>query len=86
MPVGDAPRMIGEVRDMTRAEGRDPDQLRIIKIVYSTATLDDLKRYRDAGATEFNIASSGEVPPSGPGLEAKFTEFSETVVGPISEL
>ena len=86
MPVGDAARMIGEVKDMTRAEGRDPDRLRIIKIVYSNATLDDLKRYRDAGATEFNIASSGEISPSGPGLDAKFAEFAETVVGPISEL
>jgi hypothetical protein len=74
------------VRDMTTQEGRDPDSLRIIKIVYSTARLDDLKRYRDAGVTEFNIASSGEVAPSGAGLDSKFAEFAETVVGPISEL
>ena len=40
----------------------------------------------DAGVTEFNIASSGEVAPSGPGLAGKFAEFAETVVGPISEL
>jgi len=86
MPVGDAARMIGEVRDMTKAEGRDPDRLRIIKIVYSNATLDDLKRYRDAGATEFNMATSGEIPAQGPGLDAKFAEFAETVVGPVSEL
>lgn len=86
MPVEDAARMVGDVREMTRAEGRDPDTLRIVKIVYSTATPDDLKRYRDAGVTEFNIASSGEVAPSGPGLDAKFAEFAETVVGPIGEL
>lgn len=86
MPVEDAARMIGEVREMTKAEGRDPDSLRIVKIVYSTAKLDDLKRYRDAGATEFNMATSGEIPPGGPGLEAKFAEFAETVVGPIAEL
>ncbi|MDG2001870.1 MAG: LLM class F420-dependent oxidoreductase [Novosphingobium sp.] len=86
MPVGDAPQMIGEMKDMTRAEGRDPDSMRIIKIVYSSATLDDLKRYRDAGVTEFNIASSGEVPPSGPSLDAKFAEFAESVIGPIGEL
>ncbi len=86
MPVEDAPRMIGEVRQMAEEQGRDPGSLRIIKIVYSTATLDDLERYRDAGVTEFNIASSGEVAPSGPGLDSKFAEFAETVVGPISEL
>jgi len=86
MPVGEAARMIGEVKDMTRAEGRDPDALRIIKIVYSNAAIDDLKRYRDAGATEFNVASSGEMPASGPGIAAKFAEFAETLVGPIGEL
>ncbi|MCX7864574.1 MAG: TIGR03619 family F420-dependent LLM class oxidoreductase, partial [Novosphingobium sp.] len=86
MPVGEAARMIGELREMTKAAGRDPDALRIIKIVYSNAKLDDLKRYRDAGVSEFNIASSGEIPPSGPGLGAKFAEFAETLVGPISEL
>jgi probable F420-dependent oxidoreductase len=86
LPVGEAPKVIGELKAMTRAEGRDPDALRIIKIVYSNATLDDLKRYRDAGVTEFNIASSGEIPLDGVGIRAKFTEFAETLVGPIAEL
>lgn len=86
LPVADAPRVIGELKAMTRAEGRDPDALRIVKIVYSNATLDDLKRYRDAGVTEFNIASSGEIPTDAAGIEAKFAEFGETLVGPIGEL
>lgn len=86
MPVEEAAQMIGELRDMTKAEGRDPDGLRIIKIVYSNANIDDLKRYRNAGVTEFNMATSGEIPASGPGLETKFGEFAETVVGPIGEL
>ena len=70
---------------MTREAGRDPGALRIIKIVFSNAALEDLKRYRDAGVTEFNLASSGEIPAEGPGVEAKFAEWAETVVGPISE-
>ena len=86
LPVEDAPRVIGELKAMTRAEGRDPDALRIIKIVYSNATLDDLKRYRDAGVTEFNVASSGELPVDEAGIAAKFREFGETLVEPIGEL
>jgi hypothetical protein len=86
LPVADAPRVIREVKAMTRAEGRDPDALRIIKIVYSNATLDDLKRYRDAGVTEFNIASSGEIPTDPAGIDAKFREFGERLVGPIGQL
>jgi hypothetical protein len=78
--------VIDELKAMTRAEDRDPEALRIIKIVYSNATLDDLKRYRDAGVTEFNIASSGEIPTDEPGLRAKFAEFADTLVGPIAEL
>lgn len=86
LPAEEAPRMIGELKAMTLAEGRDPDALRIIKIVYSNARLDDLKRYRDAGVTEFNIASSGEIPLDEAGIRAKFAEFGETLVGPIGEL
>ena len=86
LPVDDAPRVIAELKDMTRAGGRDPGALRIAKIVYSTAKLDDLKRYRDAGVTEFNIASSGEIPLDEPGIEAKFKEFGERIVDPIAAL
>jgi probable F420-dependent oxidoreductase len=86
LPVADAPRVIGELKAMTRECGRDAETLRIVKIVYSNATLDDLKRYRDAGVTEFNIASSGEVPLDETGITAKFAEFGERIVGPIGEL
>lgn len=84
LPAEDAPRVIGELKDMTRAEGRDPEALRIIKIVYSNAEMDDLKRYRDAGVTEFNIALSGEIPTGGAGIEAKFEEFRERIVEPLA--
>jgi probable F420-dependent oxidoreductase len=86
LPVEDAARVIGELKDMTRAEGRDPDKLRIIKIVYSNAKLDDLKRYRDAGVTEFNVSSSGEIPTDAAGIKARFAEWGETLVGPIAGL
>jgi probable F420-dependent oxidoreductase len=86
LPVEDAARVIGELKEMTRAEGRDPDRLRIIKIVYSNARLDDLKRYRDAGVTEFNIASSGELPTDEAGIDAQFARWRETLVEPIAAL
>lgn len=86
LPVEDAPRVIAELKNMTRAKGRDPSALRIAKIVYSSAKLDDLKRYRDAGVTEFNIASSGEIPLDTPGIESKFAEFRERIVDPIAAL
>jgi probable F420-dependent oxidoreductase len=86
LPVEDAPAVIAELKAMTRAEDRDPEALRIVKIVYSNASLDDLKRYRDAGVTEFNMASSGEIPLQIGEVNAKFVEFGETIVGPIGEL
>lgn len=84
MPVEDAPRMIGELKEMVRAEGRDPDTLRIIKIVYTSAELDELKRYVDAGVTEFNVATSGEIPLDDAGMEAKIAEFAERLVAPLA--
>ena len=84
MPVEDAPRMIRELKDMTRAEGRDPDRLRIIKIVYTSAGIDELKRYVDAGVTEFNVATSGEIPLGDKGMQAKIAEFAERLVAPLA--
>ncbi|MEJ5978059.1 TIGR03619 family F420-dependent LLM class oxidoreductase [Novosphingobium sp. PS1R-30] len=86
LPVDQAPAAIAELKAMTREAGRDPEALRIIKIVYSNASLDDLKRYRDAGVTEFNLASSGELPREQAGIKAKFAEFAETIVAPIEDL
>jgi probable F420-dependent oxidoreductase len=86
LPVDDAARTIGELKAMTREAGRDPEKLRICKIVYSAAKLDDLKRYRDAGVTEFNLASSGEIPLDDAGMQAKFAEFHDRLVLPLASL
>lgn len=86
LPVDEAARVIGGLKEATRRNGRDPEALRIVKIVYSSARLDDLKRYRDAGVTEFNVASSGEIPLAPAGTEAKFAQFRENIVAPISTL
>jgi probable F420-dependent oxidoreductase len=86
LPVEEAGRVIAELKEMTRRAGRDPGALRIAKIVYSSAKLDDLRRYRDAGVTEFNVASSGEIPLDPAGIDAKFAEFAERIVQPIAAL
>jgi probable F420-dependent oxidoreductase len=86
LPVAEAGAVIGELKAMTKAAGRDPDKLRIIKIVYSNAEIDDLKRYQDAGVTEFNMASSGETPLDPDGIDAAFAQFRERIVEPVAAL
>jgi probable F420-dependent oxidoreductase len=86
LPVHEAPRVIAELKAMTRDAGRDPAALRIIKIIYSNATLDDMKRYRDAGVTEFNMASSGELPTDEAGIGAKFREWQDGIVASVGKL
>jgi probable F420-dependent oxidoreductase len=86
LPVDQAAPVIAELKAMTRAAGRDPDALRICKIVYETATLDDLKRYRDAGVTEFNLATNGDIPLDEAGMRAKFEEWRDRITGPVGAL
>lgn len=86
LAVKDALKVIAELKGMTTAEGRDPRSLRICKIVYETATLDDLRRYRDAGVTEFNLATNGDIPIDDAGMNAKFREWQDRIVGPIGAL
>lgn len=86
LPVDRAAGAIAELKTMTREAGRDPEALRIIKIIYSNAALDDLKRYRDAGVTEFNMASSGELPTDEAGIEARFGQWREHIIGPVGEI
>jgi len=86
LPVDRAAGVIAELKAMTREAGRDPEALRIIKIIYSNAGLDDLKRYRDAGVTEFNMASSGELPTDEAGIDARFGHWREHIIGPVGEL
>ena len=86
LPIDEAAGVIAELKTMTRDAGRDPAALRIIKIIYSNATLDDLKRYRDAGVTEFNMASSGELPTDAAGIQAKFSEWQDRIVGPVGKI
>jgi probable F420-dependent oxidoreductase len=84
LPVEEAPAVIARLKVMTKAEGRDPAALRIVKIIYSSAVLDDLRRYRDAGVTEFNIASNGEIPLDDSGMEVEIGALAERLVHPLA--
>jgi probable F420-dependent oxidoreductase len=84
LPVEEAPVVIARLQEMTKAAGRDPQSLRIIKIVYSAASFDDLRRYRDAGVSEFNIASSGEIPLDPVQMAEKINELGERLVRPMA--
>ncbi len=86
LPVEDAAQTIAHLKALTREQGRDPEQLRIVKIIFSNAELDDLKRYREAGVTEFNLASNGELPLEKAGIEAVMAEFAERFVEPLRRL
>lgn len=83
LPVDEAAATIADLKARTADFGRDPEALRIVKIVYSSSNLDDLLRWRDAGVTEFNIASSGELPLEEGGMRAKFDELRQRLIEPL---
>ncbi len=86
LPVEEAADTIARLKAMTREQGNDPDALRIVKIVFSNVSMDDLKRYRDAGVTEFNLASNGELPLDADGIDAVMARFAEELVQPLAAL
>jgi probable F420-dependent oxidoreductase len=81
-----APERIALLRRLAREHGRDPDCLRIVKFIVSQVSLDDMKRYRDAGVTEFNLACFGELPTDDAGLTRKIEELAERFVVPAAAL
>lgn len=84
LPVEDAPARVAKLKELTRAQGRDPEALRIVCGIFSSTSLDDLKRYRDAGVTEFNLVTAGELPTDEPGLAQGIAEFGRRFVEPIA--
>ena len=57
----DAPARIALLKRLTREQGRDPEALRISTSIFSWTDPDDLKRYRDAGISEFLLFKCGEL-------------------------
>ncbi len=85
LPVADAPARVAKLKEFTRAQDRDPENLRIICGIFSSTSLDDLKRYREAGVTEFNLVTAGELPTTEPGLAHGIAEFGHRFVGALAD-
>jgi len=83
LPVDEAAGTIADLKGRTADYGRDPEALRIVKIVYSSSNTDDLLRWRDAGVTEFNIASSGELPLEENRMRDKFEQMRTRLIEPL---
>jgi len=86
LSVEDAPDRIRLLRQLTTERGRDPDSLRLAVAIFSHTTDDDLKRYRDAGITEFNLVTAGELPADSDGLKRGIAEFGARFVGVAAAL
>jgi probable F420-dependent oxidoreductase len=84
LSVAEAPSRIARLKELARAQGRDPDVLRIIVTIFPSSAIDDLQRYRDAGATEFNLMT-GDVPLAGGELEDAMREFGRRFIEPAAD-
>jgi probable F420-dependent oxidoreductase len=82
----DAPARVALLHKLTREQGRDPGTLRIVVGIFSHTSEDDLKRYRDAGVTEFNLVTAGELPLDDAGAAAGIAEFGKCFVDVAAKL
>jgi len=82
LPVEEAPARVAKLKQLTREQDRDPEAQRIVCGIFSSTSLDDLERYRDAGVTEFNLVT--EVPLDDRGLSDTMGEFNRRFVEPIA--
>lgn len=82
----EAPRKIERLRALCQEQGRNADELRIIITISNRATEDELKRYRDAGATEFNLLTIGELPLDETGLANGIADLGKRFVDVASKL
>lgn len=82
----DAIDKVRRLRSLTTEAGRDPDSLRIIKSITMRDSIDELKRFRDAGVTEFKVSCFGELPVDEGELTACIEDFGKRLVEPAAAL
>jgi probable F420-dependent oxidoreductase len=85
LPVDIAADRVRKLKELTKEHGRDPDSLRIVTAVFSTTSKDDLLRYREAGVTEFNLVTAGELPLDPVGLGDGMAEFGRRFVDTVAD-
>lgn len=84
LSIADAPTRIAYLKKLTRAQGRDPEALRLLAPIYNTTTLDDLKRWREAGITEFYLIETLKMPIEDAPMTARMTEMRERFVDTVA--
>jgi probable F420-dependent oxidoreductase len=85
LPVKDASRRIAQLKQLTRARGRDPDSLRIMCPILETTSEHDLKRYREAGGTEFYLLVTSQIPIEEEGLNAHMAALGVRYVETVKD-
>jgi probable F420-dependent oxidoreductase len=85
LQVEQAKQRILHLKDLTRAQGRDPAALRLMAPIFETTAMDQMERYREAGVTEFYLGIPGGLPMDDAALDARMAElghrFVDTVAG-----
>jgi probable F420-dependent oxidoreductase len=74
------------IKRLTAEHGRDPEALRLSCALFSWTPLDDLKRFRDAGITEFLLFKCGELATEPAELDGQIGAAAERFVGAASSL
>ena len=85
-PPEEAPKKIARLHELVKQNGRDPNKLRVIQAIFADASLDTLKRYRDAGVTEFQLLVHAQLPTDPKGLVAGLEDLSRRFVEPVAKL
>jgi len=81
-----APEKIKRLHELARQNGRDPASLRVIQAIFADISLDNMKRYRDAGVTEFQLLVHGQLPLDEKGLTAEIESLSKRFVETTAKL
>jgi alkanesulfonate monooxygenase SsuD/methylene tetrahydromethanopterin reductase-like flavin-dependent oxidoreductase (luciferase family) len=84
LKVEDAAARIAYLKQITREQGRDPDAFRIAAPLFESSAIDDLKRFRDAGVTEFYLGIFPEQAMDDAQLDARIAALGERFVEPLS--
>jgi probable F420-dependent oxidoreductase len=72
------------IRDHAREFGRDPGGIRLVTHAFwGRFTIDDVKRYRDAGVDEFVIATGGRLPTAPGELRDTIRRLAEEFIEPL---
>lgn len=85
VPVDEMAGKVKRLKELVKAQGRDPEAMRISKAIFTWTTKDELARYREAGVTEFLLFKCAELSLDDKELNQQLADeagrFVETVKG-----